>query len=612
MLVGAVGVRAFVGVWLTVACLGLVPAASAAELELPTSMLTQYYGEARARGAEASEPLARALVFASRQYPTRQRIRLLEQASAVDPALPGPHLERAWVLLRTGDFPGACVATRDAGVTVLADAVQQATLLRRVFWVLHTLLLVTLGTLVVLLLLRLLPFAYHVLDIQARRPLVVVGVAGLGIAGAFFVSPVLGVLASTAALLPFASRKERRVLAALCIGLALSEFGLPWMRPHAVLLDPSSWSASIARAQAEGWDPSLESRLAREVPAGRERDLALGLQARRRGDLATARRYYVGALRADSTWATAYVNLANVFFIAGDYDQAAAGYRSAESLAPESPLPYGNLAQTYIRMLHFKESDTELRAAAENGYDAVSTRREAWTHDAVPVLDVHLSAAELLRYARREARAKPEYASQLLLPWRGEAWRKAPIQVAPWLLVAFAGVLLSRLRYASWAFECGRCVRVACTHCAQSIRDTRTRICRQCDAEAAFERPASASNWSRRAADARSAKRLSLQPPRMGDLAPAWLAALFPGGADLVTGSAKRAAWTALWAWCAVLATVALAHASAERSTPWFVSLHPTALRISVALFWLMWLSGLLRLRRHKPRHDDATIPEGA
>ncbi len=596
---------------LIVACLALGAPVRAAELELPTPMLSQYYGDARARGAEASEPLARALVLASRQYPTRQRIRLLEQASAADPSLPGPHLERSFVLLRSGDFPSSCVAMRDAAMTVLDDAVLQAQLLRGTSWFVHTLLLVTLGTLVVLLLLRTLPFIYHVLDNQSVRPLVLVGVSGLVVGGAFYVSPALGVLCATAALLPFASRKERRVLAALCLGLALCEFALPWLRPHAMLLDPTSWSTSVARAQTEPWSADLETRLGREVPASRERDFALGLMARRHGDLSAARQHYVRALEADSTWATAYINLANVFFMVGDYQRAAAGYRSAESHAPENPLPYGNLAQTYIRMLHFKESDSELRAASEFGYDAVAERCAAWTHEAVPVLDARLSVGELWRYARRESQAKTARASALLAAWRGPAWQRAPLQVTPWLLLAFTGILLSRLRQASWAFECGRCARVACTHCAQSIRDTRTRICRVCDAEAAFERPTRASAWSRRAAEARGQKRLSLHPPRMADLAPSWLALLFPGGADLVAGSTRRAAWTAMWAWGALLVVITLVHMAAERGSPWFVSLHPMGLRIALVAFWLMWLPGLRRLRRHKPR-AATPVPQGA
>jgi membrane protein YdbS with pleckstrin-like domain len=92
----------------------------------------------------------------------------------------------------------------------------------------------------------------------------------------------------------------------------------------------------------------------------------------------------------------------------------------------------------------------------------------------------------------------------------------------------------------------------------------------------------------------------------MADAAAAWLALVFPGGADLVTGETRRAAWTALLAWCAVLAAVALSHASAARSTPWFVSLHPVALRVALGVFWLLWLPGLLRLRHHRPRRDPA------
>lgn len=600
--------RSVRGLLLAIVCLAVTPVTQASELELPTSPLTQYYSEARTRGAEACEPLARALVFTSRQYPTDERIRALEQASLADPTLPGPHLERAYVLLRSGDFPSACVAVRDAAVTVLSDAVQQALLLRRAFWVVHTLLLVTLGTLVALLLLRTLPFVYHILYTQPQRPLAVVGIAGLLIAAAFYVSALLGVLASTAVLLPFASRSERRVLAALCLGLALSELALPWMRPHALLLDPTSWSATLARAQTHAWDPMLEARVAGDVPAGPERDLALGLQARRRGDQAAARRHYLSALQADSTWATAYINLANVFYISGDYRRAAAGYRSAQSFAPSSPHAHGNLAQTYIRMLQFKEADDELRDAADHGYKAISKRREAWSHDATPVLDARMGPRELLRYAHREARARPEHASQLLIAWRGEAWRNAPLQMTPWLLVVFAGVLLSRLRYASWAFECGSCVRVACTHCALAARDTRSRICRHCDAAAEFERPARGRAWSPRTTDARGKKHLSLRPPRMADTAAAWLALLFPGGADLVAGAARRAAWTALLAWCSLLAAVALAHASAERGAPWFVSLHPAALRVALGVFWLLWLPGLLRLRHYKPGRDPSLV----
>jgi tetratricopeptide (TPR) repeat protein len=593
----------------TLFMLGLAAAARAEELPMPSDALQSYYQEERRFGAERSEALAQALMLEARTQPAARRLEILEQASLADPFLVDPHLERAGLLLRQGDLAASSVAVGDALTSLRAEPIQQANWLRYASRTFHTLLIVTLGTLAALLLFRSLPFARHLLIARSTIPAPAVLLAAGPVLGAYFFSPVVGVLALLLVLSPLLARRERRVLAALCFALAMAEAGLGLlMPPHAMLLGPSTSSARIARANQSGWDPALEAEV-REVPPGRERDLVLGMLASRRGALQTARGHYLASLAADSSWATAYVNLANLFFRSGDYQNAAAGYRSAQTFAPESPYSYGNLARTYIEMMHFSESDREIRRAGELDYDSIKNRRRAWMHEEAPILDMQLTTREILRFARKESREKRGHAALLLQSWRGRAWTRLPIVASPWLFLALAALLASRLRLRAWAFECAACSRVVCTHCTEVPREATRHLCPYCDVTAPRSRGESRA-FGRRAIEREEKGRTLVHPPRTADRAPAWATALFPGAADLARGAPLAAAFSALVAWGALFVGVSFARGALQAPEPSIRSANLPLVGAAAVIFVLAYIPGLVRLRRRR-RHGGPVIPEG-
>jgi tetratricopeptide (TPR) repeat protein len=571
-------------------------AVGAAELELPTAAMQRYYDAERRTGAERSEALARALMALAVHSPPAVRQELLQKAARADPTLPEPHLAYARLQLQRHDLAGACVALRDAAQCVVDDAVQQAAWLRRLERLGHTLPLVTLATLVLLFTARSTGFVHHLVEVRPRIVAAALVAAAAVVLIAYTVAPILGVLVLLALLAPFLARSERRTLAGLLVTLAVFELALPRFQGHAMLLDPSSASALLARTHLAGWDPALQTEIVERVAPGRERELVLGLLARRRGDGVAARNYYLASLLADSTWGSAYVNLANVFFLSGAVERASTGYRTALEWAPNSAIAHANLAQACIRLLNFDESDVELARAADLGFDAYKWRHQAWLRDNVPVVDIGLRAGELVGYAVHEARANPDRALQVLASWRGPAWGHLSPFKLPWVLLVLAALLFSPLSARALAFECMSCARVVCTHCTRS-REAEARLCPYCSILTVPAERGTGPTPSRRE---RPRGRLHLQPPRVANRGPAWTVALFPGAADLAAGAPQVSVWTALLAWAALLVASTAVHTAAQRTTPWFAAVDTQALRTAAVVFWLAYVPGLLRLWRNR------------
>ncbi len=583
---------------------GVQPAT--ADLALPTAPLRSYYDDAHARGAESSPALARGLVAVAHGQTLAQRLELLEQASRADPNWASPHLQRSLLWLRRHDLANASLAAREALRCLRTDAVQQSQWLRALVHGAHTLFLAALATMAVLLLARTLFFAQHLVEERARNAPVVLFALAAAVLASAWLAPLAALLVALLALVPFLARGERRALGMLCLALALAEIPVPLLETRAMLLDPASAGARLAQAQFAGSDARLERSLLREIAPGRERDLVLGLLARRRGDLDTAERHYGAAIAADPNWSTPYVNLANVYFSEGDMQRAAAGYRKAQSLAADNAFAAANLAQTYIRMLHFGEADEELARAATLDFDAITHRRAAWLDAQLPVLDMLLGPAEILRLSGDEVRANPRQAGVLLQAWRGSAWSGLSPWKAAAVLLALATLLGSRWRLRAVAYECVSCARLVCTHCTRTPRDSTARVCPYCDLNLPrFER-----TEAMEPEEAPSRRPRRRPPPRLVDRMPRWLGTLFPGAADLACGAPLAATGTALVAWGAVLAAGAMVGMAAERTQPWFAGANAQALRVAVLIFFLAHLQGLLRLRRSWRRLGQS-IPEG-
>jgi hypothetical protein len=447
----------------------------------------------------------------------------------------------------------------------------------------HWLLTGTLFTLAVLIALRNLRLTRHAVGEALGARVAALVLLVVPVVAAAVVSPALAVLVVLAGSTPFLRRRESRTLGAVCLMLALVDGGMRLFAPHALLLDARTRTAKIAHLNDAGHDGALERQLAAEARRPAEVELVLGLQARRRGDSATAQQRFVAALRADSTCAAAYVNLANLFFREGSYERAATGYRAAQALEPELPLSYANLAQTYIRMTKYAESDHELRAASDRGIAVINQRRGLWRDEAQPVFDATLQRETLLALAAAELDAVPSLRHTVLQTWRSRPWRHFPPVVAIVLLAVTGGILLWTPRLSRIAVCCPECGIVMCTHCvAMSPLDDRCNPC-----QIARPRPrapgAEVISTDRR-------RRLSLATGR-------WVAPLFPGSADLVRGAPVAATFAIAAAWI-MLGVAALGIEIARlRSEAWYVATDARLLQAAATAVGILWLPGLFRLR---------------
>jgi tetratricopeptide (TPR) repeat protein len=558
--------------------------------DLPTAPLDRTLQAARSAGVDRSEPLARALVHVADHAPDERAGALLLLATQADPALASPHLALARRAL--GHFDLGTVATEliaALGATRL-DAQQEAELCIRLVRSAHSWIWATLATLAVLFALRGMPLARHALGERLGSSTAASLLLIVPLITAFLVSVAIGCLVAAVIAVPFVRRRERACLAGLCVLLAWIDLGIRGCAPYAMLLDPRTHTHQLARLASGAHDLALESRWAASPQLDAEQELVLGLQARRRGDLETARAHYAACLERDPNCVPAYVNLANLFFRAGYYERAITGFRAAASLAPQEPLPRFNLGQTYIRTLHYGESDAELRAAAELGMAAVEKRRALWREDAVPVLDMSLSKSDLLRLARREADASPALRTQLLQSWKSRSWQSVNPTFAPWLLLGLAAWLVLELRVRTVTVLCTGCGTVVCAHC--TAQEPAEKLCNAC----LLARPRVGPRVvGPDGAPPTPRRRIAIASGR-------WVAPLFPGAADLARESVVTATLTVAGAWAALLVATALFHAAAWRAGSSGAGAEAWMLRLVLLVLGLLWLPGLFRLRQRDRR----------
>lgn len=567
------------------------PGAAHAGTVMPTAPLHKYYEAECATGAERSEPLARALLWTARQAPAERRSALLALAAQADPAIADPHLLRAWSAAKMCDVAGTIAALGDAWRAIRLDAREEARWLRAAFRVASGLLSATLFTLALLFVLRALRLTRHALgESMGSRGAATVILAVPPVA-TLLLSPALAAIVLLLESIPFVRRREARTAGTVCILLGLLDGGVRFAAPHALLLDPRTRTAKIAHLNDAGHDAALERQLADLPKRSADVELVLGLQAGRRGDHDAAREHFVAALRADSTNAAAYVNLANLFFRQGDYERAATGYRAAQSLDPSQPLAYSNLAQTYIRLTQYGESDRELHAAAERGMANITRRRGLWRNEAQPVLDATLPAGTLLRLAHAELAAAPALRGSVLQTWRSAPWRGLPSEGTTAILILAGVVLLWAPRVRRVVLDCPECGIVLCAHCvAQSPTDERCNTCQ-------LARPLPRVPGSE-VVPPEKRRRVSLASGR-------WVAPLFPGAADLVRGAPVAAVFAVAAAWVLLGTAAATVESARLHSEAWYVTANARLLQAAGVCVGILWLPGLLRLRG---RERDARV----
>jgi hypothetical protein len=195
---------------------------------------------------------------------------------------------------------------------------------------------------------------------------------------------------------------------------------------------------------------------------------ALGMHAKRRGDLEAARGWFAQAVERGGRGGEVLVNLGNVHLLQGDSDAAKAAWldaadRAAGNLQALAAAHY-NLSKLYVREATLDQAhEARKRALAE---DATFIRRRASEDDFranrylvdVPLRRAQyaqLAAADPAPAALREA-ARAELAGTLPRAW----WPAAPLGLIALLwVIAFAGRGMRPSR------ACDKCGRPACARC---------------------------------------------------------------------------------------------------------------------------------------------------
>lgn len=195
---------------------------------------------------------------------------------------------------------------------------------------------------------------------------------------------------------------------------------------------------------------------------------ALGRHFKRRGDLERARAWYAAALASDDRAAEVQVNLGNVLFIEGKFDEAKAAYLAAADRAGSDlrtlAAAHYNLSKLYLRGSELDKSQAARdRAQQEDGpFLAKYGSDEDFSANRF-IVDVPVPAAKI------SALASASGAGQELQAYvGGRLLGVLPRWSWPWSGLAFVGLLwlvaLGRDRLAPSA-PCERCGRPACRRC---------------------------------------------------------------------------------------------------------------------------------------------------
>jgi hypothetical protein len=195
---------------------------------------------------------------------------------------------------------------------------------------------------------------------------------------------------------------------------------------------------------------------------------ALGRHAKRRGDLAGARRWLEAAVDAGGRPADVLVNLGNVHLLGGDLEAAKAAWLDAADRAGPRlealAAAHYNLSKLYVRQSALDQANEARRRAQQVAPELVARRAaeddlRANRH----LVDVPLDAAayRALAAADGASGALGEWARRRIagaLPPHLWPWAPLGLVAALWALAALGG----RLRVAR---ACDKCGRPACARC---------------------------------------------------------------------------------------------------------------------------------------------------
>lgn len=264
---------------------------------------------------------------------------------------------------------------------------------------------------------------------------------------------------------PYIDRRERNVLAAALVALALVPPLLAVVTRVNIEQRSPLFVAALDLAERRE-DASAEDGL-RQASAVFPEDsdvwFLLGVYAERSGDYERASGAYTRAMRADPTDYRPVLHRGNVRFTEGDFNEAIRDYIEAAKLDPDAPEIFYNLALARGEAYDFDGQSQAITRAR-----AISASRVSGWVNAPTVSRVVPATYSLARARARiaqwnsqpKSRRLPGHGAASLEYAIGSAWSLPPI------VVLVAGLLLARFRRPRGvAGECVRCGRAYCARC---------------------------------------------------------------------------------------------------------------------------------------------------
>jgi tetratricopeptide (TPR) repeat protein len=345
----------------------------------------------------------------------------------------------------------------------------QSRLASQILLVADLILAASLAWILLVLLLRYLPFFHHQLRSLTQ------GSRHVESGGWFLWIPVLaplllglGVLPSlcVAALLVwlYGGRRERAFVAAFLLFFSAQGFLGTFSTPLVGVRETSRTSL-IQRATHESPDSSLERVLdeaLRQNPKDADLYFARGLLRARQARFSQSAADFRQVLTLRPNDPKATNNLANDHYFRGDYDRAVAGYQHSAALDSLQGSTHYNLAQAYIKKLFFKESGEHMQRASRAGFELGSSGVRLPTGAVYYQSPSAWSSWVMAWHEKKELRP-----FDFLAPW--SKWLGVPTDfIHVWLVVTLALCLLLMKVFPreKLVYECANCGRLSCPKCS--------------------------------------------------------------------------------------------------------------------------------------------------
>lgn len=269
-----------------------------------------------------------------------------------------------------------------------------------------------------------------------------------------------------ALLFPYSEKRERAVLAAAFLALALVPPLLSWITAANIEQRSPLFVAALDLAERRE-DASAEDGLrqaAAVFPEDSDVWFLLGIYAERSGDVQRAQSDYGRAMQADPTDYRPILNRGNVRFAEGEYGEAVRDYIEASKRAPQAAEIYYNLSLARGEAYDFDGQTAAIQKARQISASQVN----GWTSS--PTVSRVVPAGYSLERARRRIAQWNAQPKSRRLPGHGAAGRDWRGLLSAWSLPPLGalalGIALDRVRRRrGLAYECERCGRAFCNRC---------------------------------------------------------------------------------------------------------------------------------------------------